>query len=197
MEKTLLDYLSELEDPRTPEGQRHPLKLVLVIAIMGTISGCDGYRSLGDFAKRHKMALIAAFGLKRWRVPSFSTIRRVIMSLDFKLFSDLFYQWASTQVPVEEGEWLSVDGKSIKGTVTNANDALQNFVSVVGVFRSRKGLSLHSGTFNSKKESEIGVVRELIQLLGLQDVVFTMDALHCQKKQLKTSSERATITSSE
>lgn len=192
MEKTLLDYLSELEDPRTAEGQRHPLKLVLVIAIMGIISGCDGFRSMGDFSKRHKMALIEVFRLKRWRVPSYSTIRRVIIGLDFASFSHLFHQWASTQVPLEAEEWLALDGKSLKGTVSNASDALQNFVSIVGVFRSKKGLSLHSGSFHSKKESEIVVVRELIQLLGLEGVVFTMDALHCQKKQLTTSSAVAT-----
>ena len=196
MSNTLIDFLSELEDHRTAEGRRHSLTLVLVIAIMGAVSGCDGYRSLGDFSKRHKMALIEAFGLKRWRVPSYSTIRRVIMGLDIESFSDLFFRWAKTQAPIERSEWLSVDGKSIKGTVSHAQDVLQNFVSVVGVFRSQKGLSLHSGTFHSKKESEIVVVRDLIQLLGLQGVVFTMDALHCQKKRLKALSKQATTTSS-
>ena len=34
----------------------------------------------------------------------------------------------------------------------------------------------------NKHESEINVVRELIELLDLTDVVFSFDALHCQKK---------------
>ena len=33
----------------------------------------------------------------------------------------------------------------------------------------------------NKHESEINVVRELIELLDLTGVVFTFDALHCQK----------------
>ena len=34
----------------------------------------------------------------------------------------------------------------------------------------------------NKLESEINVVRDLIELLDLTGVVFTFDALHCQKK---------------
>ena len=39
----------------------------------------------------------------------------------------------------------------------------------------------------NKNESEINVVRELIELLDLSGVVFTMDALHCQKKRFQRS----------
>ena len=34
----------------------------------------------------------------------------------------------------------------------------------------------------NKHESEINLVRDLIKLLDLTGVVFTFDALHCQKK---------------
>ncbi len=46
----------------------------------------------------------------------------------------------------------------------------------------------------NKHESEINVVRELIELLDLTGVVFTFDALHCQKKPLLQSQNRAMIT---
>ena len=39
----------------------------------------------------------------------------------------------------------------------------------------------------NKQESEINVVRELIELLDLTGVVFTFDALHCQKKPYQRS----------
>ena len=35
---------------------------------------------------------------------------------------------------------------------------------------------------SNKLEREINVVRDLIDLLDLTGVVFTFDALHCQKK---------------
>ena len=41
----------------------------------------------------------------------------------------------------------------------------------------------------NKKQSEIIAVQDLIQLLDLSGVVFTIDALHCQKKPLVRSSK--------
>ncbi len=41
----------------------------------------------------------------------------------------------------------------------------------------------------NKLESEISVVRDLIELLDLTGVVFTFDALHCQKKTLSAIAE--------
>ena len=46
----------------------------------------------------------------------------------------------------------------------------------------------------NKQESEINVVRELIELLDLTGVVFTFDALHCQKKLWKRSHLQAMTT---
>ena len=39
----------------------------------------------------------------------------------------------------------------------------------------------------NKHESEINLVRDLIELLDLTGVVFTFDALHCQKKPYQRS----------
>ncbi len=43
----------------------------------------------------------------------------------------------------------------------------------------------------NKHESEINVVRELIELLDLTGVVFTFDALDCQKKPYQRSRARS------
>jgi hypothetical protein len=39
--------------------------------------------------------------------------------------------------------------------------------------------------YENKDKGEIQVVQELITALGLQDVVFSFDSLHCQKKLAK------------
>ena len=41
----------------------------------------------------------------------------------------------------------------------------------------------------NKKESEIPIVRNLIKMLDLEGITFTLDALHCQKETLKIISE--------
>jgi DDE_Tnp_1-associated len=58
MKASLIEELKKVRDFRTKQGQRHPLWLVLLLVIMGTMSGCCGYRSLGDFVGRHKQPLI-------------------------------------------------------------------------------------------------------------------------------------------
>ena len=47
----------------------------------------------------------------------------------------------------------------------------------------------------NKHESEINVVRELIELLDLTGVVFTFDALDCQKKPYQRSRARSAAPS--
>lgn len=83
METNLVEELKKIKDFRIDEGKRHPLWLVLLIVIMGTMSGYLGYRALGDFVKRHEGALIQTLKLPKKRVPSYSTIRIVVMGIDF------------------------------------------------------------------------------------------------------------------
>jgi hypothetical protein len=59
-------------------------------------------------------------------------------------------------------EWCGTDGKSIRGTVQNYNSSSQNFVSIVSIFASKRGLVVGMDKFESKKESEIQVVQNLI-----------------------------------
>ena len=49
MDKSLIDYLKLIPDPRQKKGNRHPLWLILLIMIMGCMSGYWGYRQLGRF----------------------------------------------------------------------------------------------------------------------------------------------------
>lgn len=186
MEHKLVENLSKMKDPRRGAGQRHPLVLVLLIVIMSTINGYYGYRAMGDFVKRNKKALIKQFKPKKRRLPSFSTIRRVVQGVDFCELSHYFYMWAKGYVEIEEGDWMNVDGKGIKGTVSESQNKQQNFINLVSVFSEKRGMVVFSGKIINSKESEIPMVRCAVELLDIKGVVFTMDALHCQKKPQKS-----------
>ncbi|HEY9778975.1 MAG TPA: ISAs1 family transposase [Leptolyngbyaceae cyanobacterium] len=90
-------------------------------------------------------------------------------------------QWASSTFPTSPNEWVSIDGKSIRGTVTGSRTAYQNFVSLVSVYSSRLSVVLATQQFESKNSGELTFVQTLLKALQLEGVVFTMDALHCQK----------------
>ncbi|NEO64970.1 MAG: ISAs1 family transposase [Moorea sp. SIO4G2] len=182
MNASLIEHLRQVEDFRTTDGRRHPLWLVLLFVIMGTMSGYVGYRAWGDFVKRHRQVLIKTFGIKKHGVPSYSTIRRIVMGVDFEKLVTLFNHWAQNYVKLEKADWCGIDGKSIKGTVQNHEKSYQNFVSIVSVFAGKRGLVLGMDKFENKQASEIGVVQNLIAALDIKDAVFSFDALHCQKK---------------
>ena len=90
MDKSLIDYLKLIPDCLAPHGLRHPLWLVLLIIIMGMMSGYWGYRQLGRFVERHRRELIARLQIPKARVPSYSVIRRVMLNLDYQELEQVF-----------------------------------------------------------------------------------------------------------
>jgi hypothetical protein len=177
----LVEQLNQVRDFRRKQGQRFDLTTVLLIIIMGVMSGRYGYRELYSFAKANERELIRCLKIRHRRVPSHVTIREVLMNIDFDSLNGAFCQWASSYVSIEENEWISIDGKSIRSTVENYNNSYQNFVSLVSVFTQKRGQVIKASAFENKKTSEVTVVRELIEVLDLKGVIITLDALHCKK----------------
>ena len=194
MNESLIDYLKQIPDSREQSGCRHPLWLVLLIIIMGMMSGYWGYRQLGRFVERHRRELIQLLKIPQARVPSYSTIRRVMIQLDYYHLQIVFNQWSHQYSLIPASEWVSIDGKSLKNTVTDYDCAEQNFINCVSAFSHQRGLVLGVQMMENKINSEINVVRDLIEVLDLTRVVFTIDALHCQKKRSLRSPIRAMIT---
>ncbi|EHQ25107.1 transposase [Mucilaginibacter paludis DSM 18603] len=182
MDKGIITYLQKLPDVRRKAGQRHDQTFILLLFVMGTMSGYYGYRALGDFIKRNQKDLLTYFTPKKSRLPTFYTVRRVLQNLDFESLSEVFYQWASQYTEINKNEWMNIDGKAIKGTMSDYALEKQRFVNLVSIYNGSRGQVLAQGLVDNSKESEIPVVRKLIAELGLEGVTFTLDALHCQKK---------------
>jgi len=179
----LLELLSTVPDPRAQRGKRHPLSLVLLVIIMGTMLGYWGYRPLSEFIEAYGDELREHLALSaEVEFPSYSTLRRVMMQLDFAAFALVFEQWAKQSLPMERAALVAIDGKSIKSTVTEYDQATQNFVSVVSVFSHECGFVYQMQAMENQHQSEQSVVQHLLASLSLDAAVVTMDALHCQKK---------------
>ena len=181
MGANLITSLQEIRDFRASRGRRYPLWLILLLIVMGTISGCRSYYALEDFGVRHYGAVSEKLGLKVTRLPSDTTFRRILQKLDFQVLAQQFEQWDNRTFNLETGEWVAIDGKSIKGTVSEQQTAYQNFISLVSVYSHQQGVVLAAQQFESKKSSELKVVQTMLKALQIEKVVFTMDALHCQK----------------
>lgn len=181
---TLRESLRQVPDFRRAQGRRYPLIAVLLITTMSIMSGRCGYREIAAFAKANQKEFLTFFQMKkRQRLPSHVTFREVLKGIDFEAVITAFNHWATQYVTLEPNEWVALDGKALASTVTDQNSAYQNFVSLVSAFSHQRGQVVNAAKVDHKKQSEIPTVKELIEALDVQGVVFTLDALHCQKKQ--------------
>lgn len=192
---TLIESFQQISDFRRKQGQRYPLIAVLLITIMSIMSGRCRYREIAAFAKANQKELLRFFHLtKRKRLPSHVTVREILKGVDFAQVLAAFNRWAEQYVRLAPEEWMALDGKALASTVTDYETSYQNFVSLVSVFSHKRGHVLRTAKLENQKRSEIPTVRELIAALDLHGVVFSLDALHCQKKPSKPSSTVAMTT---
>ena len=187
----LQSQLDTLDDPRRGQGKRHRQGLVLLIVLLATISGYLGYRAIEDFLAKHQAQLLTLFQPEKGRIPSYSTVRRVLMGVDFQQFTQIYKNWIAHHLPRQPeraGEhWMSVDGKSLRGT------ASPDYVHLVSIFSSFDKVVLDTGVVD-RKSNEIPLVQRMIAESGLKGVIYTIDALHCQKKRPRSLSTLAMTT---
>lgn len=176
----LVDFFSELSDPRRGQGQRHKLRHILTIVVMAILSGYQGLRGFTRFAASNESELTQVLKLKHG-VPCFYTFRSVLSALDEQLLAQKFIAWMAAYHPSLGDKFLSLDGKAVASSVHGGNTGLQNFISVVSAFGHQSGLVYGMKSFENGKSGEAEALRALVQQLGLSDKVFTMDALHTQK----------------
>jgi hypothetical protein len=89
----------------------------------------------------------------------------------------------------EESQWLAIDGKSLGSTVEYYRGSQQNFVSIISVFCQKNGLVLYLTRIENKHRSELHQVQDIARVSGIQNKVFTLDALHCQKQTVQAITE--------
>lgn len=185
-EHCLREELKQIEDVRRGAGQRHSIDVILMITIMATMSGYNGYRAIGDFSKRYKKELIEYLDIEKERLPAFATVRRVLIQIDHKKFGDVFEKWMKQYLKKEQQQWVSVDGKAIRGTKQKEEDKkLAHLVS----FFSSDSKEVLIARKTATKSNEIPLVQEMLASFPLQDMIITLDALHCQTKTAKAIKE--------
>ena len=177
----MFEFFNSLEDARRGQGQRHRFDNILIIVIMAIISGHQGLRGFARFAKANEKELTQVLEL-RHGVPGFNTFRDVLTNLNEQILVDKFIAWVKNYLPNVVDEFVALDGKAIKATTNGGNTKLQNFVALVNAFGHHSGVVYGMQSYENGKSSEAPALRDLVEKLAMKDVVFTMDALHTQKK---------------
>ena len=188
----LLECLSAVADPRRAQGQRYPLRYVLLFSILAMLSGATSYRKIQQFINAHRESFNEAFGLHWKRAPAYTSIRNILHALDEneleKAFRDHSRQLSSDSTPNDERAVLAIDGKVLRGSFDHFED--QRMAQLLSVFSQTEQLIVGHLPVSSKT-NEIPVARQLIEELDLSESLYTLDALDCQKKPSKRSSRNS------
>ena len=182
--KSLYECLKNVKDHRRAQGQRTPLTAFLEMIVLAVMSGNFAIRSIARFIKNNEQFFVDRYNLEHG-TPVYATVRNFIKSLDYKEMCSALSKW-SVQF-LDNEDWIAIDGKVMGSTVTNYHDSTQNFKSMVCMFTSKKGIVIKAVSIENKKEHEGQAARDLIKQFEKKAITFTMDALHCQKKQRKPS----------
>lgn len=146
-----------------------------------------------DWLKAYHRELLELFSPAKSRLPSYSTIRRVLLELDDAAYSRCLAEF----FPIEpqRGETIALDGKVLRGSynldtpasTTESHPAIQ----LVTVYVVERGLILPIQPVDCKS-NEIKALPPVLKVLAQRGVVFAFDALNTQKKPAPKSSQRKT-----
>ena len=117
--ESLIAAFGEVPDPRVERTRAHPLVNILIMALLGAISGADGWEALEIFADR-RADLFRRFLAVPKGTPSADTFRRVFEALDPKAFQDAFRRWLKPFLENLEGQTVAMDGKALRGAMAHA-----------------------------------------------------------------------------
>ena len=110
----LISYLRAIPDARMLLGVRFPAWYLLLVAVLGILSGCQSLRDLERFAIRHHSALTEALGLELRRPPSDSSFRYFFQQVDVSALCTAIRDWTIAQNPggAVDLDQLVCDGKT-------------------------------------------------------------------------------------
>lgn len=173
----MFDDLEEIDDPRA-DNARHFLTDILVIAILGVISGADDYPGVVEFGRDQQQWLKTFLRLPHG-IPSISTFRRVFAALKPRVLMEVMHRWSGELAGAMKGKQIAIDGKTLRRSFDHGWD--KSGLHVVTAWCVEENLVLAQQAVQDKS-NEITAVPELLKLLDLRGAVVTVDALNTQKR---------------
>jgi hypothetical protein len=182
LDMSLSECFSGITDPRRKQGIRVKLDQLLTMTVLSYLCGHFGYRGVARFCKANSSFFCEELNLLHG-VPSHVTFYTVLSQLDSRALIEGFQKWVNSHAALQNTDWVSVDGKTLGGTVKDTQGSGQDFEGVVSLYCHQSGLvhAIEHYRRKSKEKGEAPLARQLMTALKDKGVVFTMDALHSQK----------------
>jgi len=176
MKAGLIEHFDNLQDTRVDRTKIYPLTEIILLIITGTLSGCDGWKSIRDFGEA-KLEWLRKFLPYEAGIPVDDTIARVMRKLDTKEFQNCFVEWMQSVREVTEGDVVSIDGKTLRRSHNNRDGVPA--IHMVSAWSSANSLVLGQEK-TEEKSNEITAIPNLLDVLDIKGCIVTIDAMGCQ-----------------
>lgn len=178
----LLSYLQQIPDQRTKSGRMYDLAHVLLFCIYAIASNADSYRKIEIFIEENFTQLRQAYTIKWKKAPRYNTIRHIIHGIKQEDIEKAFrlYSKECVHFNTKKQTVISLDGKALRHSFDNILDI--KLKQILSAFSPSHNIILAHESIGVDKDNEINGVIHCITSLNLQNVIYTVDALHTQKK---------------
>ncbi|PVZ68186.1 ISAs1 family transposase [Pelagibaculum spongiae] len=183
MSPTVLDYFSDIEDPRQKGKVTHSLDKILLISLCGMLCGADDWETIETFAE-NKQAWLGQFVDMSDGVPSHDTLGRVFSRIRPEQFTQCFIEWVQgfieqhKDVDKETLSVIALDGKTARRSQDKRNS--KSAMHMMNAWCCANQLVLGQLVVD-EKTNEITALPDLLKLIDAQGSIITADALNCQK----------------
>lgn len=176
---SLMDVLSEVPDPRSRHGRRHPLRALLCLTVLAMLRGCRGPTAIAQFGRDHGAELAYALGFLRGKTPAPSCFCELFGRLDALAFEAALSRWVASRLPPAEQadpQPVSLDGKTLRGS----RDGEAPGQHLVAAYAHRHQAVLAQIKVDAKT-NEHKAALELLGVLPVKGRVVLGDAMFCQR----------------
>ena len=187
-----ISYLRSIPDARMRRGVRFPAWYLLLVAVLGILSGCQSLRDLERFAIRHHSAHTEALGLELRRPPSDSSFRYFFYQVDVAALCAAIRDWTIAQMPggAADLDQLVCDGKTLRGSIEPTAGGGSPFIAQVTLYSVALGVGISQASYATGENHERAVLRQLLGELDLEGMLIQADALHTQQPFFGSSRSR-------
>lgn len=171
-----LPYFASLIDPRRATKLKlHSLHDILFIVLNAVLSGVEDWAGIETWA-RIKEDWLRQFILLPNGIPAHDTISDVMGRINPKEFAACFTAWMQNCLPSLAGKHIAIDGKTLRGSARDGQDAAHVVSAFVTCCRWVFMQQAVDG-----KSNEITAIPEILRFLDMRGATITIDAMGCQK----------------
>lgn len=171
---TFFERLSCIPDPRTDINIKHDLVDVVFLVFSAVLSGATGWKSIQEFGES-QIDWLRQYRQFENGIPKRHCIANIISILESEALLDALFDWLNVERARSEKSVLAIDGKTLRGTKSDDNKSV---LHVVNAYDVESGLMLYQQSDRSKGK-EVGLARDVLDALILNNAIVTLDSLHC------------------